>query len=172
MNLSSLIIAAADPTGTIAGEAVNGSAATYMRSDAAPALSLTIAQLNTAVSDADLATLAGTETLTNKRVTPRISSATSYTTDTGTSLNCDNYDEFIVTAQAGALKLNNPTGTPTDGQVLLVACTGTAARALTYGTQFQASTVPLPTTTVTTARLNIGFIWSAATSKWICVGVA
>lgn len=119
-----------------------------------------------------VATKTGTETFSNKRVTPRILSAASYTTDTGTSLNCDNLDEFIVTAQAGALKFNNPTGTPTDGQVLLIAVTGTAARALTYDTQFQASTVALPSTTVTTARLNLAFIWAAATSKWILLGAA
>jgi len=117
-----------------------------------------------------LATLAGTETLTNKRVNPRVLSATSYTTDTGTSLNIDNLDEFIVTAQAGALKFNNPTGTPVDGQCLLIAVTGTGARALTYDTQFQASTVALPTTTVSTNRLNMGFVWSSATSKWIILG--
>ena len=128
--------------------------------------SLTLAQLNTAVSDADVASVAGTETLTNKRVTPRILSAASYTTNTGTSLNIDNLDEFIVTAQAGALLFNNPTGTPTDGQELLIAVTGTAARALTYGTQFEASTVVLPTTTVTTARLDMKFVWRADTSKW------
>jgi len=111
-----------------------------------------------------------TQTLTNKRVTPRISSATSYTTDTGTSLNCDNLDMFIVTAQAGDLKLNNPTGTPVDGQKLWVAITGTAARALTYDTQFEASAgVALPTTTVLTARIDIGFVWRSDTSRWRCV---
>jgi len=108
-----------------------------------------------------------TQTLTNKRVNKRILSATSYTTDTGTSLNCDTLDEFIVTAQTGALKLNNPSGTAVDGQMLMVAVTGTAARALTYDTQFEASTVDLPTTTVTTARLNMLFTWANATSKWI-----
>jgi len=117
-----------------------------------------------------LDTLTSTSTLTNKRITPRILSAASYTTDTGTSLNCDNLDEFIVTAQAGALKFNNPTGTPTDGQVMFIAVTGTAARALTYDTQFEASTIALPATTVTTARLNMAFIWRADTSKWVCVG--
>lgn len=115
---------------------------------------------------------ATTDTLTNKRITPRILSAASYTTDTGTSLNIDNLDEFIVTAQAGALKFNNPTGTPTDGQKLIIAVTGTAARVLTWDSQYEASTVALPTTTVTTARLNIGFIWRADTSKWVCVAVA
>jgi hypothetical protein len=120
-----------------------------------------------------LAAIAATQTFTNKRVTPRVVTATNYTTDTGTSLNCDTTDRFIVTAQAGALKFNNPSGTPTDGQTLWIAVTGTAARALTYDTQFEASAaVALPTTTVTTARLDIGFVWSAATGKWRCVASA
>ena len=103
---------------------------------------------------------------------PRVLSATNYTTDTGTSINCDNQEWFIVTAQAGALKFNNPAGTPTDGQALKIAVTGTAARALTWDTSYEASTVALPTTTATTARLNIGFVWRADTSKWVCCAVA
>jgi len=110
-----------------------------------------------------------TQTLTNKRITSRVLSATSYTTNTGTSLNIDNLDQFIVTAQAEALLFNNPTGTAVDGQKLIIAVTGTAARALTYGNQFEASTIGLPTTTVTTARLNMGFIFRSDTSKWVCV---
>jgi len=96
--------------------------------------------------------------------------ATSYTTDTGTSLNCDYYDNFIITAQAGALKLNNPTGTPIDNQLLFIAITGTAARALTYDTQFEASTVALPTTTVTTGCLNIILRYANERTKWIVLG--
>lgn len=117
-------------------------------------------------------TIAATQTLTNKRITPRVLSATNYTTDTGSSIDSDTQDWFIVTAQAGALKFNNPSGTPTDGQALKFAVTGTAARALTWDTAYEASTVALPTTTATTARLNIGFVWRADTSKWVCVAVA
>lgn len=117
-------------------------------------------------------TISATNTLTNKRITKRVVSATSYTTDTGSSLNADTTDVFIVTAQAGALKFNNPSGTPTDGQTLWIAVTGTAARALTWDTAFEASTVALPTTTVTTARLDIGFVWNVATSKWRCIAAA
>ena len=133
----------------------------------------TITGANTAAPVATTVTLTGTQTLTNKTITRRVLSATSYTTDTGTSLNCDNYDMFIVTAQAGALKFNNPTGTPTDGQTLWLAVTGTAARALTYDTQFESSANGiLPTTTVTTTRIDIAVAWRADTSKWHCVGVA
>ena len=120
-------------------------------------------------------TTTGTQTLTNKRITKRIVTATSYTTNTGSSLNCDTQDMFIVTAQAGALKFNNPSGTPTDGQTLIitVASSTTAARALTWDTAFGATTVALPTTTAaTTVTLSIGFIWSASKSLWQCVAVA
>jgi len=103
---------------------------------------------------------------------PKVLTATSYTTDTGTSLNMDNLDQFIVTAQAGALLFNAPGGTKYDGQKLIIAVTGTAARALTWNSVFEASTVALPTTTATTARLNIGFIWRADTSKWVCIAVS
>ena len=48
--------------------------------------------------------------------------------------------------------------------------TGTAARAITWGTSFEASTIALPTTTVTTARLDVAFIYNTVSSKWRCVG--
>ena len=98
-----------------------------------------------------------------------------FTTDTGTSLDSDMYDVFSVTALTGALKYNNPTGTPRNGQalVLTVASSTTAARALTWDTNFEASTIALPTTTAaTTAQLNIGFLYSAPRAKWVCVAVA
>ena len=118
---------------------------------------------------------ATTQTLTNKRITPRIGGGTTYTTDTGTSIASDTQDMFIVTAQAGDLLFNNPSGTPTDGQKLIisVASSTTAARALTWGNAYGATTVALPTTTAaTTATLTIGFIWSASKSLWQCVAVA
>ena len=117
--------------------------------------------------------LTGTETLTNKRINPRLVTASSYTTDTGTSLNIANCDQFEVTAQAGALKLNNPGGTPLGGQKLTVRIkdNGTA-RALTYDTQFRAMGNALPTTTVLSKTLYMGFIWNATDSKWDLVAVA
>lgn len=120
-----------------------------------------------AVEGVIIPSVSSTNTLTNKRITKRVLSATSYTTNTWTSLNCDNLDIFIVTAQSWALKLNNPTWTPTDGQMLMVAITWTGAIALTYDTQFEASSQALPPTTVATARLNMLFCWRADTSKWI-----
>ena len=116
----------------------------------------------------DVATKTGTETLTNKRTNPRVVTATSYTTDTGISLSVATADEFDVTAQAGALKLNNPGGTPVNGQKLIVRIKDNAtARALTYDTQFRASTdLALPTTTVLSKTLYMGFLYNSADTKW------
>jgi hypothetical protein len=117
-------------------------------------------------------TLTNTVTLTGKRITKRIVSATSYTTNTGSSLNADTTDMFIVTAQAGALLFNAPSGTPVDGQTLWIAVTGTATRALTWNAIFEASALlALPTTTTGTSRIDIAFVYRSDTSHWHIVGV-
>ncbi len=112
-----------------------------------------------------------TQTLTNKRITKRTGTTTSSATPT---INTDNVDFYSLTAQAADITsfTSNLSGTPTEGQTLWIAITGTAARAITWGASFEASTVALPTTTVTTARLDVGFIWNTVTSKWRCVAVA
>lgn len=96
----------------------------------------------------------------------QVSNTTSWTIDS------DTYEYAENTGLTGNLTINNPTGTPTPGQRLWVSVTGTAARTITHGSAFEASTTALPTTTVTTARLDIGYVWNAATSKWRCVAVS
>lgn len=99
---------------------------------------------------------------------PRVGSTTSSATPT---INTDNIDIYKLTAQAVDITsfTTNLSGTPSDGQVLIIQITGTAARAITWGASFEASTVALPTTTVTTAMLSVGFLWNAVTSKWRCM---
>lgn len=121
-----------------------------------------------AVSGTDYTSPSSTETMTNKRITPRVGSTTSSATPT---INTDNYDIYKLTAQAVDITsfTTNLSGTPTDNQCLIIEITGTAARAITWGASFEASTIALPTTTVTTAMLAVAFIWNTATSKWRCV---
>ena len=111
------------------------------------------------------------DTLTNKRVTLRVTNVTSSATPT---INTDTLDIFQLTAQAVAVTsfTSGLSGTPTPSQGLIIAITGTASQALTWGTSFEASTVALPTTTSGTAKLTVGFLWNSVTSKWRCVGVA
>jgi hypothetical protein len=112
-------------------------------------------------------------TLTNKRIEPRIVTAASYTTNTGTSLDVSTADIFQVTAQAGALLFNAPGGTPVAGQKLIIRIkdNGTA-RALTYNAIFRASSdLALPTTTILGKTLYMGFIYNLTDTKWDLLAV-
>ena len=124
-------------------------------------------------ASATIATIDATQTLTNKRTNPRIVSTTSYTTDTGTSLDVSTADQFVITAQAGALLFNAPGGTPVEGQKLIIRIkdNGTA-RALTYNAVFRAMGVALPTTTVISKTLYMGFIYNSTDTKWDLVATA
>lgn len=116
-------------------------------------------------------TISSTSTFTNKRITKRTGTTTSSATPT---INTDNVDFYSLTAQAADITsfTTNLSGTPTEGQQLWIAITGTASRAITWGASFEASTTALPTTTSGTSRLDIGFVWNTVTSKWRCIAVA
>jgi hypothetical protein len=91
------------------------------------------------------------------------------------SINTDNGDLFTITGLSTNITsfTTNLSGTPVNGQTLWIAITDNGtARTLAWGTSFEASTVALPTTTVASARLDIGFVWNTATSKWRCIAVA
>lgn len=111
-----------------------------------------------------------TATLTNKRFVKRVGSTTSTATLT---YDADSYDQYNLTAQAAALSLANPSGTPTEGQSLMIRIkdNGTA-RAITWsGTQWRALGVTLPTTTVASKTLYLGATWNGADSKWDVLSV-
>jgi len=109
-----------------------------------------------------------TETITNKRITKRVWSTTSSATPT---INTDNYDMYIITAQAVDITsfTTNLSWTPTEWQWLWIAITGTAWRAITWWSSFEASTVALPITTISTTRLDVWFVWNSVTDKWRCI---
>lgn len=107
-------------------------------------------------------------TMANKRLTKRVGTTTSSATPT---INTDNFDAYHLTAQAADITsfTTNLTGTPTDFQQLRISVTGTAARAITWGASFENGPVALPTTTVTTTRLDVLLEYSTVTSKWRCM---
>ena len=67
----------------------------------------------------------------------------------------------------------NLSGTPNNFDTLIIRIKddGTA-RAITWGTGFEAKGVALPTTTVISKVLTVGFIYDSVTSKWGCVASA
>ena len=108
---------------------------------------------------------ATTDTLTNKRITQRVASTTSSATVT---TNSDSYDMQVVSAQAAGLTIANPTGTPTEGQLLMyrIKDNGTS-QTISYGTNFRASTSQaLPTATTVSKWMYLGFSWNNTDSKW------
>lgn len=119
------------------------------------------------------ATLTDTQTLTNKRITKRVVTTTQSATPT---INTDNTDVAYITALAQAITsfTTNLSGTPVNGDTLIIDLTDNGtARAITWGTSFESSgNVTLPTTTVISTKLTIGFRWNTVTSKWTCVAVA
>ena len=117
-----------------------------------------------AFDETDYATPAGTETLTNKRITKRKQTVASSATVTPS---WDNDDIVTITAQAVGLTLANPTGTPTDGQAIIVRIldNGTG-RTITYGAAYRAIGVTLLTTTTASKTSYLGGFWNAADSKF------
>ena len=101
-----------------------------------------------------------------------ITTITSHATPT---INTDICGFVTITAQAEAITsmTTNLSGTPTNFQKLIfrIKDNGTA-RAITWGAKFVAKGVALPTTTVLSKLLTVGFIYDTVATKWGCVAVA
>jgi hypothetical protein len=171
------IEALADVTDAVnVGSSINGATAktTPVDADTMPLIDSAAANVLKKVTWANIKSVIATSynsltaTMTNKRITPRVGSTTSSATPT---INTNNVDFYHLTAQAVAITsfTTNLSGTPTNNQKLWIAITGTAARAITWGASFEDGAVTLPTTTITTQRLDVGFIWNSVTSKWRCM---
>ena len=122
------------------------------------------------IDSVDVPTISSTNTLTNKRITPRVTTEASSATPT---INTDNSDAHSITALAADITSmsTNLSGTPTDFQKLIIRIKddGTA-REIDWGNSFEANGVALPTTTTISKLLTVGFIYNG--SKWGCVAVS
>jgi hypothetical protein len=80
---------------------------------------------------------------------------------------------FVITAQAGALLFNSPGGTLVQGRKLMIRIkdNGTA-RALTWNAVFRAMGTALPSTTVLSKTLYLGFIYNSTDTKWDLIASA
>ena len=150
------------PTFTVTGtggtvtsiQVVGGTGATVT-----PTTAVTTSGVYTVTPEVSSATY---NTLSNKRWVPRVISSASYTTSV--TIPADSVDLFQITAQAGALLFNAPSGTPNNGDLLVIRIkdNGTA-RALTYNAIFNWSP---PSTTVLGKYLVMCFMYNSVTSNW------
>jgi hypothetical protein len=108
-----------------------------------------------------------TQTLTNKRVTPRVIGISSSATITPPS---DTVDQYQITALATSATIAIPSGTPTDGQKLSIRIKddGTA-RPLTWVTSsggYRVIGTALPSTTTANKTIYVGCIYNATDTFW------
>jgi hypothetical protein len=112
-----------------------------------------------------------TQTLTDKRINPRavVASGTSGTL----TPNGDTTDLYEAEGLTGAITLAQPSGTPVDGQRLMIRLKddGTA-RGITWTTSagaFRAVGITLPTTTVISKVTYVGCVYNSTDSFWDAV---
>jgi len=110
-----------------------------------------------------------TITLTNKRITPRVTVITSSATPT---INTDNCDAVTITALASDITsmTTNLSGTPNnfDKLIIRIKDNGTA-RAITWGASFANYGGILPPTTVINKTTHVGLQWDSVALVWCCL---
>ena len=115
-----------------------------------------------------------TQTLTNKRVNPRAVAAGA-TSGTLTP-NGDTTDVFNAFGLTGAITVATPSGTPVDGQRLMLRFedNGTGRGITWTGTSgaYRAVGVTLPTTTVASKVTYVGCVYNSTDVFWDAIAVA
>lgn len=111
-----------------------------------------------------------TQTLTNKRIDPRVASTSTTTTPTP---DVSTTDQYNLTALAAGATFSAPTGTPAAGQKLIIRIKDNGgAQTLAWNAIYRAVGVTLPTTTVAGKTLYVGMIYNSTDAKWDVVAVS
>jgi hypothetical protein len=124
---------------------------------------------NNTNSTGGFTTINGTATLTNKRIDPRVTSATS-----ASSLTPDvsAADIYAYTALATGLTINAPIGTPVDGDKLIFRILDNGgSQTLTWNGTYTVIGVTLPTATTAGKMTYVGAIYNAANTRWDVIAV-
>jgi hypothetical protein len=112
-----------------------------------------------------------TQTLSAKRINPRVVNASG--TSGNLTINGDTTDLYKAEGLTGAITFLQPSGTPVDGQKLMIRIedNGTA-RGITWTTSagaFRAVGITLPTTTVLGKVTYVGCVYNSTDSFWDAV---
>lgn len=119
--------------------------------------------------------LADVQTLTNKRFTPRVTTVSNSAQNPSFAANSDTSDMAVFTdtytAGISTVTIQSPTGTPTNGQRLILRLHSTNTNAVTLsftGSNIVGSTdISLPASMTANSKYDyLGLMWNAASSKW------
>lgn len=117
--------------------------------------------------DSTVATLTGTQTLSNKNIQARV---VVIADGTSITINADTTDIATQanTQAAGTLTVNAPTGTPFNGQKLMLRLLSSNVQTFSWNSAFQGSTdVALPTASTGSSKYDyMGFIYNSTALKW------
>lgn len=117
--------------------------------------------------------ITATQTLTNKRINPRV--VTAGATSGNLTINGDTTDLYVAEGLTGAITFLQPSGTPVDGQKLMIRIedNGTS-RGITWTTTsgaFRAVGVNLPASTTSSKVTYVGCVYNATDIFWDAVAV-
>ena len=152
----------------------NGGSGTNLLQTASPILFTSDVKISSPTNVATSAlTTNATQTLTNKRISPRIISIVTATTITPTIDTCDIY---TVTALATNATVAAPTGTPVNGQSFMLRITPDLAVTRTFtwnGIYIFSNPVAPPVGTLANVTpMTIGFIYDSVRSKWDAIAIS
>jgi len=83
------------------------------------------------------------------------------------TIDTDVNDFAVITAQSQALIIGAPSGTPVEGQKLIIRIKDDgSARAITFNAIFRAIGITLPTTTVSSKITYLGLVYNSTDTKW------
>ncbi len=83
------------------------------------------------------------------------------------TVDSDVNDFVVLTAQSEALTIAAPTGTPVEGQKLIIRLKDDgSARGITFNAIFRAIGITLPTTTVASKITYLGLVYNSTDTKW------
>lgn len=123
---------------------------------------------NNANAAGGFTTIDGTATLTNKRINPRVVAAGA--TSGNLTINGDTTDLYTAEGLTGAITFLQPSGTPVDGQRLMIRLEDNGTnRAITWTTTsgaFRAVGITLPTTTTASKVTYVGCVYNSTDIFW------
>lgn len=119
----------------------------------------TVATNSTAFQEALLRSLSEIISNNATRVKSQVSSST-------LTPNVDDYDMFTLSAQAEALVITNPTGTPSEGNAFVVRITSAGAYAISFDTNYRAFGSALVATTTSNKTLYITCVYNSLADKY------
>jgi hypothetical protein len=118
----------------------------------------------TTLAAASIATYTGAETLTDKRINPRTSSTASTATLTP---DISAFDQYNLTAQAVGLTVAAPTGTPVDGNKLIIRILDNGTpQTINWNGTYTAIGMTLPTTTTANKMIYVGCVYNSTNTRW------